>query len=956
MRRFLAAAILLITTTLAANAQTIILGDTVRLRDSSAIIVPLQPSTVAKIARGIIDDDDDDLTTPPPHHNLLSDSVISEGYIAQSFASGNRRDLSPNTNADLKVSAKTAGGITVAATIIDSDMPMDDEGVTNQINELSSVLITAAKDSTQLSVGDIVATSNTHKLVSFSKKIKGVEFATVNDLKNGDTIAARTDFAATKGKFRRQQFFGKDNSQGPYYLDSGDSTVSVIILTGTERVWLNGVQLSRNEDYTVDYNSGTITFDVRHIITSQSMITVDFEYSETFYNNYFLYAEAAYQKHGVGFSAGYLTEYDGLGAAADSAATDSTIVRPRRSDYMFLGVNGNIRSRTSLGVETAFAKLTADRLHPTTSTNRAMAATADIEQVILKRDTTRTLAAQTKWKYFSKNFVPLTTEKNVDFQEKWDLQNYQSGNMELFSANTLKYNSRLWNVNYTLQTAKIEGVMDGMAHEFVAVNNYRHFTNSVSADFYGDTQEGVRHEYFSGFLKTEYQKDSLLLGTSLSQKSRSRHDSITPNYWDISAFATKKIRNGTIGISITDRTNFDDFFGNYNNASTFIKGELTLAKPDKFSLQMLQIFRKDRGENCNQNSLTGKVNGSCQLFDRQLIVSASHQSENGNQEQLAYKYIRTSAGNGHYAWNDYNGDGIEDLDEFEVSYYKTDADYVKYFVHTGKYINTIQNDWNCNIIMRPKSGESKFSEFLSRFTITANIDFRRQDARLSGGGNLLKGDSLISRISRQNYTARIRFWDFIFVGNNWSGARQHRLTYYGLEANNNETSVFFVEFNPNCGFSSQIKRNYKTSNFSSEFFREKCYRIHATEDLIDIKYEFETGWTLGLGASNCYKKNKTDATTARIRSIDFNVNYTRDGKGSIVFDSRIIKNKYDDPATTGASSYQMLEGLNNGINGVVTINANYMITKHLQLSLLYELRASKVGTVHTGEMALQLSF
>ena len=165
-----------------------------------------------------------------------------------------------------------------------------------------------------------------------------------------------------------------------------------------------------------------------------------------------------------------------------------------------------------------------------------------------------------------------------------------------------------------------------------------------------------------------------------------------------------------------------------------------------------------------------------------------------------------------------------------------------------------------------------------------------------------------------------------------------------------------MEFNPNCGFSSKIKRNYKTNNFFSEFFREKCYRIHATEDLIDIKYEFETGWTLGLSASNCYKKNKTDATTARIRSIDFNANYNRDGKGSITFDSRIIKNKYDDLATTGASSYQMLEGLNNGINGVVTINTNYMITKYLQLSLLYELRASKISTLHTGEMALKLAF
>jgi dihydrodipicolinate synthase/N-acetylneuraminate lyase len=113
---------------------------------------------------------------------------------------------------------------------------------------------------------------------------------------------------------------------------------------------------------------------------------------------------------------------------------------------------------------------------------------------------------------------------------------------------------------------------------------------------------------------------------------------------------------------------------------------------------------------------------------------------------------------------------------------------------------------------------------------------------------------------------------------------------------------------------------------------------------------------LGLGASNCDKNNTIDTTTARILSMNFSVNYTRENKGSITFDSRLIKNKYDDNAVTSASSYQMLEGLNNGINGVVTINANYMITQYLQLTLLYELRTSKISTLHTGEMALKLVF
>ena len=151
-------------------------------------------------------------------------------------------------------------------------------------------------------------------------------------------------------------------------------------------------------------------------------------------------------------------------------------------------------------------------------------------------------------------------------------------------------------------------------------------------------------------------------------------------------------------------------------------------------------------------------------------------------------------------------------------------------------------------------------------------------------------------------------------------------------------------------------RTFKNSKFFSEYFIEKCYRIHAVEDRCDLKYEFGSGLTLGVGGSYCKKNNHTDTTSARSGAVNFSAVYARDGKGSIVFDSRIIKNKYNDHDSQSASSYQMLEGLQNGINGVISINTNYMITKYLQLSLLYELRASKVSTLHTGEMELKVIF
>ena len=65
MRRICLVAVIILIANALATAQTIILRDTVRLRDSSAIVQPLEPSHVARIVRGIVDDDYDDNAPPP---------------------------------------------------------------------------------------------------------------------------------------------------------------------------------------------------------------------------------------------------------------------------------------------------------------------------------------------------------------------------------------------------------------------------------------------------------------------------------------------------------------------------------------------------------------------------------------------------------------------------------------------------------------------------------------------------------------------------------------------------------------------------------------------------------------------------------------------------------------------------------------------------------------------------
>ena len=54
----------------------------------------------------------------------------------------------------------------------------------------------------------------------------------------------------------------------------------IIVLAGTERVWIDGKRLVRgeNNDYVIEYGNGQISFTNRQLITSESRIEIDFEY------------------------------------------------------------------------------------------------------------------------------------------------------------------------------------------------------------------------------------------------------------------------------------------------------------------------------------------------------------------------------------------------------------------------------------------------------------------------------------------------------------------------------------------------------------------------------------------------------------------------------------------------------------------------------------------------------
>lgn len=188
----------------------------------------------------------------------------------------------------VNVKGQVAENVWIEGTLSDQNTPVQPEGTTTTLREVDVKYLRVYGRQYEYLLGDYLLRHGREGEDRYTIQAEGARAHYGEGGRAGTFL-----FARSKGLYHSDTLRGVDGKQRGYYLRGRDGRTFITVLAGTERLWRNGVALTRGVDYTIDYAQGRIDFLTPVWVTAENLFSAEFQYMETAYPRIVLGGEAA---------------------------------------------------------------------------------------------------------------------------------------------------------------------------------------------------------------------------------------------------------------------------------------------------------------------------------------------------------------------------------------------------------------------------------------------------------------------------------------------------------------------------------------------------------------------------------------------------------------------------------------------------------------------------------------
>ena len=1013
------------------------------------------------------------------------DGLNTLGSISRGVTVGNNQNAVVNSELDLQITGKLSDKVSIRASIQDANLPSQEGGYSQSLNEFDQIFIELFSDNWNIRAGDVDLINNKSYFGNFTKKVQGISLGGTIHHQSGAKTNVYAAGALVRGVFSSSEFVGQEGNQGPYKLVGPNGELYILVVSGSERVYVNGLLLTRgvNEDYVIDYNAGEIKFNSTYPITANMRIRVEYQFTDRNYTRFIGFGGGNYASDKLDLGVYVYSESDAKNQplqqnlseeqvailknagddtslmTAPSAVPDTysenkilykkeviegveafvfsnnpedelfnvrfTLLGEGLGNYILSNVNaidkvfeyvppqagvlqGNYEPIIQLvaptkiqvgGINGAF--------HPTEKTNISFevagsnndlnlfsnidndnndgfAIKVGAKQSILKTNGNRNLEAIASIDYINKDFRTIERLYNVEFNRDWNFTSTTShlGN-QLYTIGGLQYSDSIWgNFRYEFQTRNLSEINDtldynGNRHVFGAQLHRGKFKLYTNGSFLQSEATEADSKFSRMNNVATYSFKKAWLGGKYSFENNKvrvlANDSLTPISQKFYAYeAFTGIGDSTkIFVEIGYRYRVNDSIRNQTLKEVSSSNDYYLkSRIINTSTSQLSVFANYRllkgtdSSDVEEKSVNSRLLYNQSFLRNAIRLHTAIETNNGVLPQQEFTYVQVAPGEGIYTWNDYNNNGIQELEEFEVAQFQDEAEYVRILLPNQIFVKISQTKFSQTITLNPQQWSNKkgFRKTLSHFynqtsflmdkKIKRDVNIVIPNPFINGGENELASvsnfrNALFFNRGKQKYTTSYTFLsstnrNFLTIGLVEVKLKSHQINF-----NHKIWTNWLLNLRGALGENKSLTENFENRNYTLETseINPKISYLLNNQTRFDVFYQFLQKENQ-IGSLEQLDQQKIGVSFA----------YSNAQKISLNGEFNYIDNAFNGNAFSPVA-YQILEGLQPGVNLTWRFLLQKKITKFLDLNISYLGRKSETSkTIHTGSMQLRAYF